>query len=257
MRPGKTRLSVVETEFVARSSAKADWEPSARRIDGRVSVTFNCSLFAARLASQRLCSSTRASARKGTSETSAHIDYRSFGIHHAYLIARNEPVAPQRTRSERDSRIDLAVPRLFSSRRIWSSTRMLLASAPVELLSRVINESISSSLYTPLHLAVLADSTQNVELLLANGASVHARDHASHSVLFHAANQGSAEIVKLLRDVGAHLSDIEIERGDVGFAITKGDEVVKQVWKKAAGTRYEAAVRALRQLGLQVAQQAA
>ena len=118
----------------------------------------------------------------------------------------------------------------------------------------LLNEPSTPALQTPLHLAVLAAQTDNVILLLAHGASVHSRDVLAHSALFYAARLGSAgsDMVTALRDAGAHLGEVEIERGDVGLEIARaartGDEGATAVWVAAAGLNLDRAKESLRAL---------
>lgn len=106
-----------------------------------------------------------------------------------------------------------------------------LATALTEL-----NEPATAALQTPLHLAVLAVQAENVELLLAHGASVHARDVLGHTPLYYAARQGGPgrRMVQALRAAGAHLGEAEIERGDVGLELLRADTDGKEVWRLAA-----------------------
>ncbi|GAA5860010.1 hypothetical protein JCM8547_003057 [Rhodosporidiobolus lusitaniae] len=91
-------------------------------------------------------------------------------------------------------------------------------------LPSVLNESATTALQTPLHLAVLSSLPANVDLLLSHGASVHARDAFGHSPLFYAAKVGGgggAAMVKSIKAAGGHLSDGEIESGQVGLEVAK------------------------------------
>lgn len=114
-----------------------------------------------------------------------------------------------------------------------------------------VNEPATAALHTPLHLAVLAVQPGNVRLLLGAGASVHCRDALGHSALYYAARQGAAgeEMVQALREAGAHLGEVEIERGYVGLELLRADEDGKRVWTAAAGedglTRAREAISAL------------
>lgn len=105
---------------------------------------------------------------------------------------------------------------------------------------------------TPLHCAVLASQLANVQTLLANGASVHARDHLCHSVLFYAAKQGVGEIVIALKDSGAHFGSREIEGGEVGLEIARaikgGIEGDLENWKFACGEGYDQARECLKKI---------
>ncbi|GAA5976588.1 hypothetical protein JCM11641_001348 [Rhodosporidiobolus odoratus] len=116
-----------------------------------------------------------------------------------------------------------------------------ISSTPLALPS-LLNEPSTSTLQTPLHLAVLASLPSNVDLLLSHGASVHARDIAGHSALFYAAKQGggleAVRMVKALRAAGAHLGEMELESGAVGLEVIKaektGDPSWWEVWNEAA-----------------------
>ncbi|GAA6058789.1 hypothetical protein JCM10212_001905 [Sporobolomyces blumeae] len=108
-------------------------------------------------------------------------------------------------------------------------------------LPALLNEPTSASLETPLHLAVLASRSEHVALLLAHGASVHCRDAQAHSPLFLAAKVGGPvglEMVKSLRAAGAHLSELEIDSGEVGLAVRRAEKSkvpeAVQVWHEAA-----------------------
>lgn len=100
-----------------------------------------------------------------------------------------------------------------------------------------LNEPATAALQTPLHLAVLAVQDDNVDLLLAHGSSVHARDVLGHTALYYAARQGGLgrRMVQSLRAAGAHLGEAEIERGDVGLELLRADKDGREVWKLAAG----------------------
>lgn len=113
-----------------------------------------------------------------------------------------------------------------------------------------LNEPATAAGQTSLHLAVLSAQPANVELLLAHGASVHTRDVLGHTPLYYAARQGAsgAEMVRALREAGAHLGEMEIERGDVGLEIARADEEGRGVWREAAGGEYERAGQVLRAL---------
>ncbi|BGP30505.1 hypothetical protein JCM10296v2_002260 [Rhodotorula toruloides] len=122
-----------------------------------------------------------------------------------------------------------------------SSATTATSSHPLALPS-LLNEPASVTLQTPLHLAVLALNAQNVELLLASGASVHVRDTHGHSPLFYAAKAGGTfglAIVRSLKAAGAHLSEAEVESGQVGLEIVKAEKAVdataREVWLEAVG----------------------
>lgn len=118
----------------------------------------------------------------------------------------------------------------------------------------VLNQPSTPSLQTSLHLAVLAGQVGNVDLLLAEGASVHARDVLSHGVLFYAARFGGPlgkAMVASLKNAGAHFGEVEIERGDVGLEVaraSKGDAASLELWKTACGNDLDRAKRALKGL---------
>ncbi|GAA6034872.1 hypothetical protein JCM8097_009342 [Rhodosporidiobolus ruineniae] len=130
------------------------------------------------------------------------------------------------------------------------------SSAPLSLPS-ILNESATSTLQAPLHLAIIASLPQNVDTLLAAGASVHVRDVFGHSPLFYAAKGGGEHglaMVKSLRAAGGHLSEQEIEGGQVGLEVIKAErgaeaEMALQVWAEAAGEegleRAKAALKAM------------
>ncbi|GAA6018305.1 hypothetical protein JCM8202_001325 [Rhodotorula sphaerocarpa] len=111
-------------------------------------------------------------------------------------------------------------------------------SSPPLALPALLNEPATNLLQTPLHLAVLAVLPRNVELLLAHGASVHARDTLGHSPLFYAAKHGGeagSAMVKVLRAAGAHLSEREIEAGHVGLEASRAQKAGDGIWVEAAG----------------------
>ncbi|SCV67846.1 BQ2448_5457 [Microbotryum intermedium] len=121
-----------------------------------------------------------------------------------------------------------------------------VAASPTKVIA-LLNEPSTPILQTPLHIAVIAGQAHNVDLLLASGASVHLRDRLSHSALFYAARATASEttndsnllrIVESLRNAGAHLGEVEIERGDVGVEIARAwkrdDGIAKKLWERAA-----------------------
>lgn len=104
-----------------------------------------------------------------------------------------------------------------------------------------LSDPCSSSLQTPLHLAILSSRLPNVLLLLEHGASVHARDIQCHTPLFYAARLGAkigVEMVEALCSAGAHLGETEVMRGDVGLEILKAEKIKSrdvEAWQLAAG----------------------
>ncbi|KAF9966382.1 hypothetical protein BGZ70_002506 [Mortierella alpina] len=79
---------------------------------------------------------------------------------------------------------------------------------------------------SPLHIACSAGHLDIVVFLLSHGASIHVRDRLNHTPLYDAVTRGtSLEIVKLLRNTGAHFNYSEVQ--DLGWklmiAATEGD----------------------------------
>ncbi|KAI8647158.1 asparaginase-domain-containing protein [Parasitella parasitica] len=66
----------------------------------------------------------------------------------------------------------------------------------------------------PLHVACREGHLRIVEYLLLHGAAIHVRDQSGHTPLFDAVVQKRAEVVKILRQAGAHLA--ESEKNDMG-----------------------------------------
>ncbi|CEG68248.1 Putative L-asparaginase [Rhizopus microsporus] len=62
----------------------------------------------------------------------------------------------------------------------------------------------------PLHVACRGGYYKIVEYLLLHGASIHVRDRSGHTPLFDAVIEGHADVVKILREAGAHLAESEI-----------------------------------------------
>lgn len=90
----------------------------------------------------------------------------------------------------------------------------------------VLDHPSTAALQTPLHLAVISSSLDNVKLLLSHGASVHLRDVFQHSILYYAARVGTEvgrEIVENVIEAGGLLSEVEIERGSVGCEIIRAE----------------------------------
>lgn len=123
----------------------------------------------------------------------------------------------------------------------------------------LLNDATSTaSLQTPLHLAALSGQPSNVELLLAHGASVHARDVLSHSALYYGARAGDSSqdraadrrrIVRALKAAGAHLSEAEIAAGHVGLEVLRarrsGNVEAEEIWAEALGGDPDALSRAV------------
>ncbi|KAG0000374.1 hypothetical protein BGZ79_006016 [Entomortierella chlamydospora] len=79
---------------------------------------------------------------------------------------------------------------------------------------------------TPLHIACGAGHLDVVCFLLSHGASIHVRDRLNHTPLYDAVTRGgNMEVVKMLRNTGAHFNDSEVS--DLGWklmnAATEGD----------------------------------
>lgn len=149
-----------------------------------------------------------------------------------------------------DSLLDTLLASIVSSSpgKAISANDVAAAPAPAPITAMLNDSTSTASLQTPLHLAALAGQPANVELLLAHGASVHARDVLSHSPLFYGARAGDSSqgravdrrrIVQALKAAGAHLSEAEIENGAVGLEMLKakraGDVVAEDIWVEAAG----------------------
>ncbi|KAF9439000.1 hypothetical protein BGZ76_001895 [Entomortierella beljakovae] len=79
---------------------------------------------------------------------------------------------------------------------------------------------------TPLHIACSAGHFDVARFLLSHGASIHLRDRLNHTPLYDAVTRGNnIDIVRMLRDTGAHFNHSEIS--DLGWklmiAATEGD----------------------------------
>lgn len=66
----------------------------------------------------------------------------------------------------------------------------------------------------PLHVACKEGHYKIVEYLLLQGAAIHVRDRSGHTPLFNAIIEKRLEVVRILREAGAHLA--ESETNDVG-----------------------------------------
>jgi lysophospholipase len=77
----------------------------------------------------------------------------------------------------------------------------------------------------PLHVACREGNLKIVEYLLLHGSSIHVRDQSGHTPLFDAVMEKRADVVRLLREAGAHLAKNEIDDlGPYWFkAIRKND----------------------------------
>ncbi|GAA6055365.1 hypothetical protein JCM3770_001073 [Rhodotorula araucariae] len=140
--------------------------------------------------------------------------------------------------------------------KVPGSAPLAATSSSALALPSLLNEPAPTTLQTPLHLAALSGSTSNVELLLASGASVHARDAHGHSPLFYAARQGdraALAVVRALRAAGARFTEAELEAGEVGLEVVKAeraaDALAVEGWAEALGedgvVKAKAALRAL------------
>lgn len=83
--------------------------------------------------------------------------------------------------------------------------------------SHILNESVTAALQSPLMLAVIASDFNNVQILIAGGASVHQRDAFHHSSLYYAIKSGCKPIIMALIEAGAFLGETEIASGEIGL----------------------------------------
>ncbi|KAI8990970.1 asparaginase-domain-containing protein [Mycotypha africana] len=78
----------------------------------------------------------------------------------------------------------------------------------------------------PLHVACREGHFKMVKYLLLHGASIHVRDRSGHTPLFEAIVEKRAEIVRILRDAGAHLAENELkDMGHYWFKAIKNDDI--------------------------------
>ncbi|GAA5998416.1 uncharacterized protein JCM10292_001182 [Rhodotorula paludigena] len=139
------------------------------------------------------------------------------------------------------------------------TSQLTSTSSSTLALPSLLNEAAQTTLQTPLHLAVLAGNSPNVDLLLSSGASVHVRDAHGHSPLFYAVRHGATSVdearkmVVSLKAAGAHLGELELETGAVGLEVCKAgkaaEPAIRDLWVEAAGEegvkRAKAALAAL------------
>ncbi|KAI8364501.1 asparaginase-domain-containing protein [Choanephora cucurbitarum] len=82
----------------------------------------------------------------------------------------------------------------------------------VEGMSEMINlNCVDYDGRVPLHVACKEGHLKIVEYLLLHGASLHARDRTGHTPLFDAVVEKRSEVVRMLREAGAHLAESEID----------------------------------------------
>ncbi|KAI8378619.1 asparaginase-domain-containing protein [Blakeslea trispora] len=85
----------------------------------------------------------------------------------------------------------------------------------VEGMSEMINlNCVDYDGRVPLHVACKEGHLKIVEYLLLHGASLHVRDRTGHTPLFDAVVEKRSEVVRMLREAGAHLAESEID--DIG-----------------------------------------
>ena len=90
---------------------------------------------------------------------------------------------------------------------------------------------------TPLHLACKKGSLQALELLLANGANIYARDHRSWSPLHYAAYNGHPKLCNALLKWEADedkLRDLRSTQNRLAFNLCKTDEckwAFNHIWR--------------------------
>lgn len=83
---------------------------------------------------------------------------------------------------------------------------LVFSDAPILCSTEQIN-TLNPSGYAPLHLAVQAGQTQEVRLLLKQGAFVDVQDYSHCTPLWWAAERGYADIAKILLEAGARFPD--------------------------------------------------
>ncbi|KAI8068972.1 asparaginase-domain-containing protein [Thamnidium elegans] len=78
----------------------------------------------------------------------------------------------------------------------------------------------------PLHVASREGNFKIVEYLLLQGAAIHVRDRSGHTPLFNAIVEKRVEVVRILRDAGAHLAESEVnDMGPFWFKAIKSNNI--------------------------------